>query len=179
MRWFWIDQFTQFVSGQFAEAIKCVTLSEEVVDEYSPGRTYLPASVVIEGLAQTGGILVGQLSDFKARIVLAKIIESQFFFEVYPGDRLHYRMEIHNQEGIGTIVNGTSHLNEKLHAKVSLMFASLTDDRFQDLELFEPAEFCRMLRLMRLFEVGMDAEGNPIQVPSHMIEAEKAYLKIG
>lgn len=179
MRWFWIDQFTDFVSGQYAEAVKCVTLSEEVVDEYSPGRTYLPASVVIEGLAQAGGILVSQLSDFKDRIVLAKIVESQFFFEVYPGDKLRYRIEIHNQEGIGTIANGTSHLGDKLHAKVSLMFATLTDQRFSNIELFEPAEFCRMLRLMRLFEVGVNADGTPIKVPEHMVEAEKAFLKIG
>lgn len=179
MRWFWIDQFTEFVSGQHAKGIKCVTLSEEVVDEYSPGRTYLPASVIIEGLAQTGGILVGQLSDFRARIVLAKIVESQFFFEAYPGDTLHYFMEIRNQEGIGTIVNGTSHIGGKLQGEVSLMFASLNDERFENLELFEPAEFCRMLRLMRLFEVAVNPDGSPIKVPEHMLEAEKAFLKIG
>jgi len=179
MRWFWIDQFTEFVSGRYAKGLKCVSLSEEVVDEYSPGRTYLPASVIIEGLAQAGGILVGQLSDFKARIVLAKIVESQFFFEAYPGDTLHYFMEIHNQEGIGTIVEGTSHIGERLQGKVSLMFASLTEQRFDNLELFEPAEFCRMLRMMRLFDVAVYPDGTPVQVPQHMIEAEKAFLKIG
>lgn len=179
MRWFWVDQFTEFVSGQRASAIKCISLSEDVVDLYAPGRTYLPASLIIEGLAQAGGILVGQLSDFKARIVLAKIVSSEFFFEAQPGDVLNYNVEIRNQEGIGTIVSGTSHVKDRLQGEVSLMFAALDDARFKNLELFEPAEFCRMLRIMRLFEVAVFPDGRPVEVPEHMAEAERAFLRIG
>ncbi len=179
MRWFWIDRFTEFVSGKSAAAIKCVSQSEEVVDEYAPGRTYLPASVIIEGMAQTGGLLVGQMSDFKARIVLAKITSSKFYCEAYPGDILNYRVEIQSQDGIGTMVNGTSQLNGKPHGEINLMFAALDDERFTKVELFEPSQFCRMLRLLRLFEVGVNQDGSPIAVPRHMVEAEKAYLSIG
>ena len=66
MRWFWIDRFTEFVAGDYASAVKNISLSEEVVDEYAPGRTHFPSSLIIEGIAQAGGILLGQLSDFKA-----------------------------------------------------------------------------------------------------------------
>ena len=88
MRWFWIDRFTKFVSGESAEAVKSISLSEEVVDEYSPCRTFLPASVIIEGIAQTGGLLLGQMSDFNDRIVLAKVTKSEFLFEAEPGTKL-------------------------------------------------------------------------------------------
>jgi 3-hydroxyacyl-[acyl-carrier-protein] dehydratase len=179
MRWFWIDHFTEFVSGKTASAVKCVSLSEEVVDEYAPGRTYLPASVIIEGMAQAGGMLLGQMSDFKDRIVLAKVSASQFYFEVYPGDTLHYQVTITNQEGMGASVKGTSHVEGKLQAEITLMFAKLDDERFENVELFEPAQFCRMLRMLHVFEVGVHPDGSPIQVPPHMLEAEKAYLKIG
>jgi 3-hydroxyacyl-[acyl-carrier-protein] dehydratase len=179
MRWFWIDHFTEFVSGQRASAVKCVSLSEDVVDEYAPGRTYLPASVIIEGLAQTGGMLLGQLSDFKDRIVLAKVSSSRFYFEAYPGDTLNYHVEMVNQEGIGASMKGTSHINGNLQAEVSLMFAKLEDERFESVELFEPAQFCRMLRLLHVFEVGVYPDGTPVKVPHHMVEAEKAFLKIG
>lgn len=179
MRWFWIDRFTEFVSGQSATAVKCVSQSEEVVDEYAPGRTFLPASVIIEGLAQTGGLLVGQLTDFKARIVLAKIGSSKFYFEAYPGDTLNYHVEIIHQDGIGAMVKGTSHRKGELHAEIDLMFAALEDERFTNVELFEPAQFCRMLRLLRLFEVGVNPDGSPIAVPPHMLQAEVDYLKIG
>ena len=59
------------------------------------------------------------------------------------------------------------------------MFARLDDERFKGVELFEPSEFCRMLRLLRLFEVGVYPDGEKVQVPEHMLEAEKAFLKIG
>ncbi len=179
MRWYWIDRFTEFLSGKSAAAIKCVSQSEEVVEEYAPGRTFFPSSLIIEGLAQTGGLLVGQMSDFKDRIVLAKVSSSKFYFEAYPGDTLTYRVRITQQEGIGTMVAGTSHVGERLQGEVNLMFATLDDERFEQVELFEPADFCRMIRLLRLFEVGVNEDGTPVEIPKYMLEAEIASLKIG
>ena len=178
MRWFWIDRFVEFVSGQSAVAIKCVSLSEEAVDEYAPGRTYCPASLIIEGLAQTGGLLISQMSDFRDRIVLAKITSSTFYCEAYPGDTLTYRVEIKNQEGNGAMVKGTSHIGDQLHGEIELMFARLDDERFENVELFEPAQFCRMIRLLKIFDVGVNPDGTPVEVPQYMTEAEKAFLKI-
>ena len=179
MRWFWIDRFTEFVSGESAVAIKNVSLSEEPVDEYAPGRTYFPSSLIIEGLAQTGGLLLGQISDFKDRVVLAKISNSKFYCEAYPGDTLTYRVTLHNQLANGATVQGTSHIGDKLQGEIELMFASLDDERFENVELFEPAQFCRMIRILRLFDVGVYPDGSQILVPEHMLEAESAYLKIG
>jgi len=179
MRWFWIDRFTEFVSGEHAEAVKNISLSEEVVDEYAPGRTYFPSSLIIEGIAQTGGLLLGQLSGFTDRVVLAKVNSCKFHFEAYPGDTLRYRVKITNRDGIGTMIAATSHMGDKLQAEVELMFATLDDERFNDVELFEPAQFCRMIRLLRTFEVGVYPDGTPIEVPPHMVEAEKSLLHIG
>jgi 3-hydroxyacyl-[acyl-carrier-protein] dehydratase len=179
MRWYWIDQFTEFVSGKSAVAIKCVSQGEEAVDEYAPGRTYLPSSLIIEGLAQTGGLLVGQMSDFRDRIVLAKVSSSKFYFEAYPGEVLTYSVKISQQDGIGTVITGTSHIGERLQGEFNLMFATLDDQRFEKVELFEPADFCRMIRLLRLFDVGVNEDGTPIKIPQYMLDAEIASLKIG
>jgi len=179
MRWLWVDRFTEFVSGQSATAEKNVSLSEDVVDEYAPGRTYCPSSLIVEGLAQTGGLLLGQMSDFTDRVVLAKISKCKFHCEAYPGDRLTYRITLGSQEGIGAAATGTAHIGDKLMAEIELMFAKLDDERFNNVELFEPAEFCRMIRLLRVFEVGVNPDGSPIKVPQHMLDAEIAYLNIG
>jgi len=176
MRWFWIDRFTKFVSGESAEAVKSISLSEEVVDEYSPGRTFLPASVIIEGIAQAGGLLIGQMSDFHDRVVLAKVMVGEFYFEAEPGSKLTYKVQLTNNDGMGAVIEGTSWMGEKQQAKVNLMFARLDDERFLGVELFEPAEFCRMLRLLRLFEVGVNPDGTKVKVPQHMIEAEEAFM---
>lgn len=175
MRWFWIDRFTKFVVGQEAVAVKAVNLSEEPVDEYAPGRTFLPSSLIIEGMAQTGGLLLGQLSDFRDRIVLAKVAIAEFSREAEPGDTITFHAQLQQQDGIGAMINGTTEIGGQPHGRIDLMFARLEDERFKDVELFEPAEFCRMIRLLRLFEVAVHPDGRPIKVPQHMVEAEKAW----
>ena len=176
MRWFWIDRFTEFVSGQHAVAVKCISLADEVTDDYSPGRPFYPASMIIEGMAQAGGLLIDQLSDFSGRIVLAKVSKSEFFDEALPGDRLTFRCEIKDMLDIGSFVQGTVHRGADLLANIDLMFARLSDERFDNLQLFEPAEFCRMIRLLKLFDVGVNQDGSPIAIPHHRLDAEEAFL---
>ena len=55
MRWFWIDRFEEFVSGQSAVAIKNFSLGEETFHGYFPGHPVMPGSLILEGIAQTGG----------------------------------------------------------------------------------------------------------------------------
>lgn len=176
MRWFWIDRFTEFVSGKRATAVKCVSLADEVTDDYAPGRPHYPSSMIIEGMAQTGGLLIDQLSDFSGRIVLAKIMSSEFLFEALPGDVITIHVELTEMLDIGSVVEATAHCGDRIQANVHLMFARLSDPKFDSLQLFEPAEFCRMIRLLRLFEVGVNQDGTPIAIPEHMLEAEKAWL---
>jgi len=179
MRWFWIDRFTEFVSGKNATGVKCVSLADEVTDDYSPGRPYYPSSMIIEGMAQAGGLLIDQMNDFSGRVVLAKISSSEFFFEAMPGDLLTLRVKIQDRLDVGSLVTGTVHRGADLQANIELMFANLYDERFDSVQLFEPAEFCRMIRLLKIFDVGVNQDGTPISVPQHMIDAEKAWLLTG
>ena len=59
MRWIWIDRFTEFHSGKSARAVKNLSLAEDYFAEHFPGYPVMPACLILEGLAQTGGILVG------------------------------------------------------------------------------------------------------------------------
>jgi 3-hydroxyacyl-[acyl-carrier-protein] dehydratase len=90
MRWFWIDRFTEFERGRRAVAVKCVATSEEQIDRYSPGFPVMPVSMMIEGMAQTAGLLIGEMTGFAARVVLAKIGKAVFHDVVIPGDVLRY-----------------------------------------------------------------------------------------
>jgi 3-hydroxyacyl-[acyl-carrier-protein] dehydratase len=51
MRWFWIDRFTEFVSGSHAVAVKGVSLAEDHLHEHHAGYPIMPNSLVIEGVA--------------------------------------------------------------------------------------------------------------------------------
>lgn len=178
MRWFWIDRFTEFVSGQHAKALKSVSLSEEVLDEYAPGSTFFPASLLIEGLAQCGGLLVAQVSDFRNRTVLAKVSNARFHREVFPGRTLEYAVQVTSMQPNGAFISGTIHDGADPVVTLDLMFAFLNDERFENVILFEPAALCRMCRLMRLFDVGKYPDGRPIEVPEYMRAAEIAELSV-
>ncbi len=101
MRWYWIDCFTEFVSGQHAVAIKNVSLGEDHLHGYFPSYPVMPNSLIVEGIAQTGGTLVAEATDFRSRLVLAKLSKVQFHFLARPGDTLRYtaRIEQQNQDG--------------------------------------------------------------------------------
>jgi len=94
MRWIWIDRFTKFEPGKSAQAVKNVSLAEEHLHDHFPGYPVMPASLIIEGVAQTAGVLVSQASDFKEKVVLAKVSKASFHDLAVPGDVLFYTVKI-------------------------------------------------------------------------------------
>src|SRR5436189_1033939 len=94
MRWIWIDRFTSFESGKSARAVKNLSLAEDHFADHFPGYPVMPAALMLEGLAQTGGILVGEANDFKEKVVLAKIVRASFQREALAGQQLLYDVEL-------------------------------------------------------------------------------------
>jgi len=94
MRWIWIDKFLEFESGRRAVAVKNVTLAEEHLHDHFPGFPIMPECLMIEAMAQTAGILVGQANDFREKVVLAKISKVVFHDFVRPGDSLRIEAQI-------------------------------------------------------------------------------------
>src|SRR6185436_14873995 len=94
MRWMWIDRFTEFNSKRSATAIKNLSQAEDIFRDHFPGWPVMPGSLILEGLAQTGGILVGEANDFKEKVVLAKITSARFSREALAGETLIYETEM-------------------------------------------------------------------------------------
>lgn len=94
MRWLWIDRFLEFNPGKSARAIKNLSLAEDLFAEHFPGYPVMPAALMLEGLAQTGGILVGEANDFREKVVLAKIVRASFAREALAGEQLIYDVEL-------------------------------------------------------------------------------------
>lgn len=162
MRWFWVDRFTEFVSGSHAHGIKNVTLDEEAVENYRPGFPSLPPTLIIEGMAQLGGILVAEHFGFEKRVVLAKVGKAKFHCPARNGDQLRYAVNMDAVQDDGATVTGISHCGDALHAEIDLMFAFLEEGRFTDGPLFNPGDLRTMLRIMGFFRVAVDADGQPI-----------------
>src|SRR5947199_4389539 len=94
MRWIWIDRFLDFESGKSARAVKNLSRAEDYFADHFPGYPVMPVALMLEGLAQTGGILVGEVNDFREKVVLAKIPRAQFHRDVLAGDELIYEVEM-------------------------------------------------------------------------------------
>lgn len=125
MRWIWIDKFLEFTPGQSAVALKNVSLAEEHVHDHFPGFPMMPECLMIEAMAQTAGILVGQARRFEEKVILAKIKKAAFFHYVRPGDTitLHARIESIAPEAAST--EGEIRRGDEIIAKISLMFSHI------------------------------------------------------
>lgn len=123
MRWFWVDRFLEFESGSYAKTIKNVSLAEEHLHDHFPGFAVMPGSLIIEGLAQTGGILLGESTGFAHIVVLAKVPKMTFHSWACPGDTLTYTVKLIDARNEGGTVEATAYVGDRLVAEGEIMFA--------------------------------------------------------
>ena len=125
MRWIWIDKFVEFESGRRAVAVKNVTLAEEHLHDHFPGFPIMPECLMIEAMAQTAGILVGQARDFQEKVVLAKISKAVFSDFVRPGDSIRIEAEIGTISPEAASTSGTITRDGQTIAQIDLMFSHI------------------------------------------------------
>jgi 3-hydroxyacyl-[acyl-carrier-protein] dehydratase len=106
MRWLWIDRFLEFEHGKSARAIKNLSMAEDHFADHFPGYPVMPAALMLEGLAQTGGILVGEANDFREKVILAKVPKAVFHREALAGQQLIYDVELLHLRPEGASVQG-------------------------------------------------------------------------
>lgn len=162
MRWIWIDKFVEFESGKRAVAVKNVTLAEEHLHDHFPGFPVMPECLMIEGMAQTAGILVGQANDFREKVVLAKINKVVFFDLVRPGDTLRIEAQIQTLAAEAAATSGKIFRGDQLIAEIDLMFShidqNLAGKKFPDENFVFTGTFASLLRDVALSTPKKEAE---------------------
>jgi 3-hydroxyacyl-[acyl-carrier-protein] dehydratase len=129
MRWIWIDRFLEFRRGKSARALKNLSLAEDHFADHYPGYPIMPGCLILEGLAQTGGILVGEISDFKNKVILAKIPHARFFREALAGESLVYDAEVLHLRPEGAAVQARASVGEESIVEAEIFFAFLDESR--------------------------------------------------
>ncbi len=125
MRWIWIDRFVEFVPLKRAKAVKNVSLAEEHLHDHWEAFPIMPATLMIEGMAQTAGILVGQARNFQEKVILAKIARAEFTDIVTPGDQIGYEAEIESLAAEAAATKGTVTKNGQPIGRIDLMFSHI------------------------------------------------------
>jgi 3-hydroxyacyl-[acyl-carrier-protein] dehydratase len=125
LRWIWIDRFEEFVPGERAVGVKNVSLAEEHLHDHFPGFPVVPASLLIEGMAQTAGILVGHARNFEEKVILAKIKRAIFYELVRPGDQVRFEARIEQIHDAAAVTQGTIRRGDAVVGEVELVFSHI------------------------------------------------------
>jgi len=165
MHWYWIDRITVFESQRRAESIKAVTLAEDHLHDHFRYVPVMPGSLVIEGLAQTAGLLLYEAKGYKEKVVLAKIPKFVFHHvDIRPGDVLNYKVQLEMFREDGGVASAWVYRNDQLIAEGELMFAHLGNE-FSDQSLFADGDMVQMMRVLRVFEVAVAPDGSRLCDP--------------
>jgi 3-hydroxyacyl-[acyl-carrier-protein] dehydratase len=111
----WIDRVLAYEPRSRLVAVKNVSLAEEHLHDHfgvdaetsDPAFPVMPAPLIIEGMAQTAGILVGAASRFAEKVVLAKISRAELDDDVVPGQTLRYEARMEHYDAAGAATKGT------------------------------------------------------------------------
>jgi 3-hydroxyacyl-[acyl-carrier-protein] dehydratase len=155
MRWIWIDKFTEFTPRTSASAVKTVSLAEDHLHDLYPAWSVMPHSLMIEGMAQTAGMLVGEARNFAEKVILAKITRATFHRVIRPGDTLTYAAKILQLNEQGASIEGKVTVNDgSLAADIELMFSHIDQNmagtRFPEHNFVFTESFLDLLRNYRM-----------------------------
>ncbi len=122
-----VDRVTALTSEERIEAYKNITINEEVFQGHFPIKPVYPGVLVIEGMAQAGGVLAfvsmfgEEASNHDEKIVyFMSIDKAKFRVPVTPGDKLVYRLNVLKHKGSIWILEGRAYVDDKLVAEAEL-----------------------------------------------------------
>jgi 3-hydroxyacyl-[acyl-carrier-protein] dehydratase len=154
MRWIWIDKFVEFTPRSRAIALKNVSLAEEHLHDLYPAFPIMPHSLIVEGMAQTSGILVGEARNFAEKVILAKIGRATFHRLVRPGDTIIYDAKIEQLNETGASIAGRVTVGDDLVAEIELMFSHIDQNmggqKFPEHNFVFTEQFTDLLKAYRL-----------------------------
>lgn len=117
-----VDRVLEVVRNEYALGIKNVTLNEPFFQGHFPTYRVMPGVLVIEAMAQVGGILVYYSDDVSHDRMpfFTGIDRGKFRRQVVPGDQLRMRLEIIRRRGPVWRLHGRAYVEDALAAEADL-----------------------------------------------------------
>ncbi|MEH2113251.1 3-hydroxyacyl-ACP dehydratase FabZ [Nostoc sp.] len=120
-----VDKIIDYAPGKKAVGVKNVTINEPYFQGHFPGRPLMPGVLIVEAMAQVGGIVLTQMSSVEDRLfVFAGIDKVRFRRQVIPGDQLVMTVELLwvKQRRFGKM-QGRAEVDGQLACEGELMFS--------------------------------------------------------
>ena len=126
-----IDRAEDYRENQSIVGIKMVTINEPFFVGHFPGRPVMPGVLIIEAIAQTGGVLMSKSMDVDVEnkgIMFISVDNCRFRHPVRPGDVLRMPVEVLRARGDVFKFRGKGLVGDKVAAECEFA-AMLVDTR--------------------------------------------------
>ncbi len=122
-----VDRIIELRAGEYIEGLKNVSISEPVFQGHFPDHPIYPGVMIIEGMAQAGGVLAfksmseeDQANSENKVVYFMSIDKAKFRVPVTPGDQLIYKISVIKNKGSIWQLDAKAFVDEKLVAQAEL-----------------------------------------------------------
>jgi len=122
-----VDRITKLTAGEYVEGFKNVSISEPVFQGHFPSHPIYPGVMIIEGMAQAGGVLAFKSMDNATQeeienkvVYFMSIDKAKFRAPVVPGDQLIYKIKVIKNKGAVWQLDAKAYVDDKIVAQAEL-----------------------------------------------------------
>ncbi len=121
-----VDKVTSMTEGEEIIAYKNISISEPVFQGHFPGHPIYPGVMILEGMAQAGGILALKSAGLSEEEIQQKVIYfmsidgAKFRTPVKPGDKLEYRITVKKLRKNLIVLDGKAYIDDELASEAEL-----------------------------------------------------------
>ena len=119
-----VDRIIELEPVKSATGIKCVTMNEPFFLGHFPGHPIMPGVLLLEGMAQVGGVTMLYPEEHRGKIALFGGMENvKFKRPVVPGDVVVTKAELLRVRGVFGVLHADAYVGEDLVASADFKFA--------------------------------------------------------
>lgn len=125
-----VDKIIDLVANESATGVKCVTVNEGFFQGHFPGNPVMPGVLIVEALAQVGGIILKAGEEHKdSSAYLLSLDKVKFRRPVVPGDQILLQVDAVRIRSRSAHVKGRALVDDQVVAEADIRYALLPANR--------------------------------------------------